>query len=798
MVFSRASRAPPTTSMIDRLEHKIVSLLIRRRTPLAWLSVAVTALIALAMQGLYFEADYKIYFQENDPQLVMHESVEDIYTSSDNIAITLRPEQGDVFDQQMLTMLLELTDRLWQTPYVIRVDSITNFQHTRAEGDDLLVEDVLLDSEDLSEQKIELVRQTVLAESQLYGRLISKDGTASMLNVNLELPPEVDRDADEVTQSEQRKLRDESYIEVMAFARDLVDEYRARYPQVTFHLSGVAVITSSFNEVAQQDATQLVPIMYLLILVALCLFLRSVGAVVAALVVIAGASVVTISSAGLFNYALNTVNIVTPTIVLTIAVCDAVHLLSIYLRSLAKGLEPIEAMKEALRLNLQPIVLTSVTTAVGFLTLNFSISPPFNEFGNMTAFGVMWAMLLTFCLLPALSIFLIRKRKPLKTKAGLFNAYADWVIKHHVKALIGSITAAVVLTSMLPLNVINDDTITYFKPGLEYRASMDFTSAHLPGVNDINVALDCGAPSCVNDPEFLGVLDRFKNWALTQQEIVQVSVYSDVIKSLNRSMNGGDRAFYKVPENSAMAAQYNLMYEMSLPYGLDLNNQLNLDKSATKVSMLANRVTSSELIQLSERARTWLRKNYRKDVEPLSGVSLMFANIGVSNIHSMLVGGVYAVLGITFTILIALRSFRYAAISLIPNAVPALMAFGVWGLLVGTVNLAAAAVFSISLGILVDDTVHFISKYRRAREVKGLSPEDAIRYSFNNVGDALLITTLVLCIGFAVLTTSNFALNSIAGSLTAITIFIALVFDFLILPPLLMIFDKDRPSSTTT
>ena len=175
----------------------------------------------------------------------------------------------------------------------------------------------------------------------------------------------------------------------------------------------------------------------------------------------------------------------------------------------------------------------------------------------------------------------------------------------------------------------------------------------------------------------------------------------------------------------------------------------------------------------------------------MSGVSLMFASIGEKNIISMIEGGIYAIIGVTLTILIALRSFRYAAISLLPNVVPALMAFGVWGVLVGTVNLAAAAVFSISLGILVDDTVHFISKYRRAREIKGFSPEHAIRYAFDNVGAALVITTFVLCIGFSVLATSNFALNSTAGSLTALTIAIALIFDFLILPPLLMMFDKD-------
>ena len=370
--------------MNELFTQKFVNFLIRFRNPLGLLSMVLTAIIALGAQNLYFEADYKVYFQDDDPQLMMHESVEDVYTSSDNIAIALRPDNGDVFTQEMLALIFELSERLWQTPYVMRVDSITNFQHTSASGDDLLVEDIVLDPTTLNADKIKQIRKTVLAEKQLFQRLISADGTTSLLNVNLELPPEVDSSADLATQAKQRERRDLSYQEVGQFGGELLNEYRQKYPQLTMHVSGVTVITNSFNEVGQQDAERLAPIMYGLILVALTFFLRSIGGVIASLMVIAGASIAGIGSAGWFGYSLNTVNVVTPTIVLTIAVCDAVHLLAIYLRGLSSGLERLDAMREALRLNLQPIVLTSVTTAVGFLTLNFSISPPFNELGNMT------------------------------------------------------------------------------------------------------------------------------------------------------------------------------------------------------------------------------------------------------------------------------------------------------------------------------------------------------------------------------------------------------------------------------
>jgi len=777
------------------MERNIINFLMRWRYWLSMLSLVATVLISYGGKNLYLESDYKIYFQEDEPQLVAHEEIQDVYTKTDNLSIMLRPASGDVFTTRMLSLIHELTEQGWQVPYAMRVDSITNFQNTTAEQDDLLVEDLVLDIDALNISKIASVKRIALSEKQLVKRLVSSDGKTALININLELPQEVDPSASKELQSEQRSLRDSSHPQVVNFGRELLAEYRLKYPDVEMHLAGVPVINNSFNEMANNDLSALVPSMYGLILILLIIFFRSFGSVVSTLLVIACASAVAIGSAGWIGYALNTANIMTPTIVLTIAVCDAVHLLSVYLRGLSQQLSPEEAMSESLRLNLQPIVLTSVTTAVGFLTLNFATSPPFAELGNMTAIGVIWAMVLTFTLLPATTMLITRSRKPSAINDKLMQSFAKFVVKHRTKALTGSLLVAFGLMAMIPLNVIDDDPITYFDKGVPYRDSMEFAIEYLPGVKDINFTLECGETSCVTNPEFLNTLEDFQAYLESEPAVVHVDTYIDVIKRLNRSMNADEQAYHVVPERADLAAQYNLMYEMSLPYGLDLNNQLNLDKSETKVGVLVNNIINSDLIALAERSHTWLKENHRPDTKPGSSVSLMFAHIGENNIRSMLVGGLFAIIGVTITILIALRSVRYAVISIIPNSIPAFMAFGVWGLVNGQVNMAVAMVFSITLGILVDDTVHFITKYRRGRTVKGLSKEASIEYAFSNVGEALIITTLVLAMGFALLGTSSFKLNAIAGNLTAITIVIALIFDFLILPPILMLIDRENDVS---
>lgn len=774
------------------METKIVNLLVERRYLLATLSIALTLLLASGWQKLFFEYDYKIFFKPDNTQLVTHELIEDIYTKSDGLMITLGPKSGDIFTPETLSAIFEITERSWQAPYVVRVDSLTNFQHTEADGEDLMVADLVYDPAGLDATEIARIKAIALTESAVVNRLVSKTGSAAAVMVTTELPPDVDRSADAQTQAAQRLAKDASHPEVVNWGREMIAELQQDYPNLEFHLSGNSVINNSFNELSEQDMATLVPIMYLVIIIGLALFLRSPGSVVGSLLVIALATSAAVGTAGWAGVSLNSVSSMSPLIILTIAVCDCVHLLMIHIRGLSRGLPPVEAMRESLRLNFQPIVLTSITTAVGFLTLNFAASPPFAGLGNITAVGVMWAMLLTFTLLPTLSIWFVRKGRLSATRSDWIHGFAQFVVRNRTVVFFTTSLVAVVLISLASLNYHDDDPINYFAHGVPYRDASEFSIASGLGVNDINFSLSCGEPGCVNSLDYLQKLEAFENYLKGHDGVIHVRTYAQVLRRLNKSMNQDNPEFLRLPTSNEHAAQYNLLYEMSLPFGLDLNNQVNIDKSATRIAVQLEQMVTNDIIEIENQTAEWLRQNIPDLASPGSSVTLMFAHMGWTITKSMLVGSLVAILGITLTILIALRSFRYALISMIPNSVPALMAFGVWGIAVGYVNMAAAAVFSISLGIVVDDTVHFISKYRRGRRQKGLSPEESIYYAFDNVGAALIVTTIVLTIGFGLLIFSDFGLNSTTGSLTAITVCLALIFDFLILPPILMYFDRQQ------
>ena len=232
---------------------------------------------------------------------------------------------------------------------------------------------------------------------------------------------------------------------------------------------------------------------------------------------------------------------------------------------------------------------------------------------------------------------------------------------------------------------------------------------------------------------------------------------------------------------------------MSLPYGLDLNNTINVDKSALRVVATLENLTPAEGRALKSRAEAWITAN----IPTAAGTEatspyVMFSYISERNINSMLRGTTLALILISGLLIFALASLKFGLISLVPNLLPVVVAFGLWAIFVGEVGLASSIVAATSLGIIVDDTVHFLSKYLRARRERGLAPPDAVRYAFSTVGMALWVTSAVLVAGFAVLTFSLFKLNESLGLLTALAIAAALALDFLLLPPLLLAFDKAK------
>ena len=770
-------------------------------TRMSWWVLLMTTLMVIAAtiggKNLYFRGDYNIFFDGQNAQLRAYDEIQTTFAKSDNLSIVIAPKSGNVFEQQTLTLVQQLTKDAWQIPYSSRVDSLANYQHTEAEEDDLIVEDLLLEEYPLTEQRIAKIKQIALSEPVVKHSLISEKGDVTVVNVTVQLPG-----IDKTTEA----------IEVVESANQLIDKYQQIYPTMEFHKAGIVAMNYAFMSAAQEDSSTLVPTMLLVILVFLTFMLRSPLSVIATLIVIIGSVTATMGLSGWAGMFLSTATVNIPTLVMTLAVADCVHVIATMRQNLKKGHSKIYAIDQSVAINFMPILITSVTTAIGFLMMNMSDSPVLRDFGNLAALGVMIACFLSVSLLPAML-----KLLPLRVKVDseqqpkstdFMDKLGDWVVNNRKALLPVSALVIAVSAALLPLNKVNDESVKYFDTRSEFRRAADFMEQRISGMTNISIAIKTNQSQGIADPVFLQSIGDFSRWLRDQPETDHVATLSDVYKRLNKNMHSDDELYYKLPLDRELAAQYLLLYEMSLPYGLDLNNQINVDKSSIKMVVTIDNLGSVELVELENRIYDWFAQHAPQYQVVASSPSLMFAHIGETNMASMLSTLPITLILISALMIFALRSARLGLISVVPNMAPAIIGFGLWALISGEINLGLSVVVTLTLGIVVDDSVHFLAKYQRARR-QGQSAEEAVRYAFHTVGRALWITTVVLVAGFSVLAMSSFRLNADMGQLSAIVIFIALVVDFIFLPALLMRFDtasyiekadseQTQPTSTVT
>ncbi|NOQ77109.1 MAG: MMPL family transporter [Methylococcaceae bacterium] len=762
-------------------DRKLVAKLGELVTRYPWWIIVFSILwvvgLSIGVKNLEFKSDYRVYFSEDNPQLLAFEAIQDTYSKSDNVLFVIQPADGLIFSKDTLKAISELTEKAWQIPYSSRVDSITNFQHTVAEEDDLIVADLVYEAANLTGQEIEKIKQVAINEPLLVNRLISKTGHVSGVNVTIQLPGKDSLES----------------LEVADKAREIVTEIEMKYPNLTLHLTGVVMMGNAFTEASLNDNATLIPIMYGLVIFVLLLCLRSVIATSAVVLLIVLATIASMGAMGWMKLFLTPTSATAPIIILTLIVADCVHFLVTMLHNMRLGTEKVNAIKESLRINFQPIFLTSVTTAIGFLSMNFSDAPPFRDLGNVVAIGAILALLLTVTFLPALLTVLPIKVKSdvlKKNKPRFIASLAKFVVRRYKGLLFLNTIISIVFISCLPLNELNDEFVKYFDKTIPFRQATDFLNENMGGIYSIEYSIAMDESGAVNEPEFLKKIDQFSYWLKQQSEVIHVNTVSDTFKRLNKSMHADEQAWYKLPEQRDLAAQYLLMYEMSLPYGLDLNDQVNMDKSGIRVVITIQSLSSNEVLALEVRFSEWLATQMPTAKFDSASTDLMFANIGKRNIVRMIEGTGMALILISLILVFAFKSIRLGLISLIPNLVPAGIAFGIWGVVNGNVGLALSVVTGITLGIVVDDTVHFMSKYQRARIEKGYDKKQAVEYAFSTVGTALWITSAVLVSGFIVLGFSHFTMNVEMGVMTAMTIAIALFLDLLFLPPLLISLDK--------
>lgn len=786
MKTEHSKQSDGAPSFAERFGQRVI----RWRWPVLLASLLLVMGMGYGGQYLAFNGDYHIFFSKDNPQLNAFDALQEKYSKDDNVLIAVEPKDGDVFTPETLAALEALTKAAWQTPYSSRVDGITNFQHTRAVEDDLYVDDLVENALEKSPSELAKIKEIATKEPNLVHRLVDEDGTIAAINITVKLPGESQTEEDEIT----------------AYVRNMLVDFEAQNPGLKTYASGIVMMTAAFKEAASGDMMTLIPTMFLIIIVTIFLATRSFTATISTLLIVMLSIMVAMGFGGWMGMDLTPPTASVPTIVLTLAIADSIHILISMMQNIRAGMNKNTAIVQSLKVNFMPVMITSLTTVIGFLTMNFSDAPPFRELGNMTAIGMIGAFLFSTTTLPALmSILPVRPISFGRAGSGgvaWIDRFANWVVARHRPVLWLSSFAIVGISLFAIQNEMNDEFVKYFSSNITFRADTDHISERLTGIYNTEFSLKAGESGGINNPDYLAKLEEFEGWLKSQEEVVHVNTFSEVAKRVNKSMHGDTLSYYQVPSNRDEAAQFLLLYEMSLPFGLDLNNQINVDKSESRFTVTLENISSNELIAFNEKAENWLSTNAPEAMfDNGTSTTTMFAHLGKRQMKSMISGTALGLILITIVLMFALGSFKYGMLSLIPNITPITVGFGLWAVSIGMVNTGIAIVFGMTLGIIVDDTVHFISKYLRARREQGKTAQEAVKYAFSTVGRALVSTTIVLVAGFFVLAQSQFAMNSGMARITALIISLALIIDFLLLPALLIVLgdaeEKEKPAAIT-
>ena len=750
--------------------------IIRYRPLCIIISLLILAGLAQGLSKINFNPDINVFFPENDTLTTSHLSIEDTYSSMDNAVIGIGVKEGTVFTNEVLSLIEDLTEKAWKTPHSLRVDSLSNYSYVSADGDDLYIEP-FLEGSSTYDLKTLKEKELIIEEEELaYGAIISKDKKTSLINIVFD-PPRKDIEAE--------------YQESLNYVLGFLEEARKNHPEVDLIISGIVYMEYQSPMLLKAQMPKLMPTAILVILLTLFLLLRSLVAVAGSFLVILMSVVSAMGSIGFMSGDIAQPFIMVPILIATLAVADCVHLFTLYFQNLDSSRKSKEAMLESLKLNLQPLFLTSLTTAIGFLSLNLAPVEPLRGIGNGVAVGVFLAFIFTVLLLaPIVSYFNVKQSKNINFQKNIARKLGKFSIKNYKRLLVIVPVISCFLMAFIPLNKTNDNPLEFYSERYTTSAAdSKWISQRIGGTFPVSYELN--SQGIVSDPEFLREVDKFSEWLASNKEVLHVSSLSKIMKNLNKTLHGKQDEWNIIPTEPDLSAQYLFFYEMSLPYGLDLTNSISQNKESIKLVASLKELGSLEYREFAKKVENYASQNMPEDMVSIgTGTRPIFAFMSNMLITQLTYALGIGIVLITATIILFFRSLRYGMLTSVTNLLPIGVAFGIWAIVSGEISMLVGIGMGTTLGIIVDFTVHFLSKYLHARRQKNLSAEEAVEYAFETVGFALIITSFSLILGFLVLLQAFFIPIHGFVLFSSIAFLSALIIDLLLFPALLITWDK--------
>lgn len=749
------------------------------------LGLGLTGFLAVGMAQLRLEADYEIFFSPGAEEIQEFRQFQQDFGREDTLFFAMSAPTGEsIVREESLKAISEFTQQARAIPHVRRVSSIANYPVVEAQNDtiDIAPAYYIEDGEVVSDRPMAAIESRLLAESTVKHKLLSDDGNTAGILATLVLDEE---------------SRSATAGEVWSATQTLLAEMRSNYPGYRFRVTGSTALDAAFAQANEHDLSMLFPAaLTVMVLLAAVLF-RSLMFYIAMSLVVCSATVSCLGFAGWAGIPLSSVSITSPVIVVILSIAEVMHLFVASRKQ--EGDTRQSRNRAAVQKVLVPAALTTVTTMAGLLMLNLSATPPFKHLGNIAAVGVFAAFLYTFLLGAPILRFVRPQGDKATPMDGLMSSIARFVTGPKGQVTGGVVAVAMVgLSAGVFLNKIDDNYVEYFDKSFEFRGDSDFIDRKLSGIHRLEYSLEA-ENSNVFSKDYLNAVNAFADWARQQPGVRSVDTIEESIAQVNQAFNNDDTAFRHAPASNDKIQQYSMLYEMSVPQDFDYRHRVSSGRDTSRVTLYLSNLSISEIDALDEKASGWLSNNAYFGDEPrdafgATGTSILFSHIGLNNIRDMLWGTGLLFFMASALMWVIFRKPAIAASATVANILPALATLGLWGVLVGRLGMGSDAVVAVTLGIMIDDTIHLGHRYLKGRR-QGMDAVDAVSQALMQVGPALVMTTLILVVGFLMISLSAFEINASMGMVVASTVAIALIFDLTVLPAALIRFDtKKQPA----
>jgi uncharacterized protein len=722
--------------------------------------------------NIKFDFSSTVWFSESDPLLERLRNFEQTFGSDDSVIVLVELKQGDVFTPKVISLIQELTERVWEVPLVSRVESLTNYHWSYAEGDNLITEPFIPDEYAQDQDFLKQRRVDGLNHSVLPGVFFSRDGQSAMIFGRLALnPSSTPRDA-----------------EILNTMNSILVDYED--PAWKLHSLGQPVLSANFQQKSFRDIFLLTPILVLLVLIYLFWTFRSLMGVMIPFSIIVASIGFSAGMTGLIQAKVNSLTFILPSILIAISIADSIHLLATFFDQFSKTQKIELAAQRSLIKNLSPIFLTSLSTSIGFFSLSFSDILPVKELGILAGLGTISAMIFSYLwVVPLLLLFVSRQVKmnhPMNQRMLSRDAvrrYLGW-IDRHATSIIVSFTVVTTLGVWLGFqNKVDSNPYKYFKESDQLSQSNQYSLIHYGGVGGPELMIDSLKPGGAKEPEFLQQVESFQEWLNQRPVVNRVMSVIDILKEMNKALFEGDESEYRIHPQKDVIAQELFLYTMGLPLGMDLNNRMDLAEQKVRLSLLWSLQDSAP--SLAELKVIEQEATNRGLAVQSTGKSILFQQMNEHVVYTFFTSMGAAIFLISLILFWVYRSFTLGLISLIPNCIPVFLGAGLLYLLGKPIDIGTAIVASVTLGIAVDDTIHFLSHYHRLIK-DGMDRMEALVEVLSSTGLALIITTFILATCFGLFIFASLVPNINFGILCAFVLTMALVCDLIILPAILL------------